>query len=99
MLWNTCVCPHFSILCTCICVCGCYVLHLQVDALAVSMLTVVQEEAVDYVCNMSKAESHKLYPALRKKVIDLGYSPKDLEKLVISTITHFLHLLLLHLYM
>ena len=64
----------------CVYVCVYYV--LQVDPLAVSVLTAVQEEAVDYVRKKSKADSHRLYPALCEKVMKLGYSPKDLQKLV-----------------
>lgn len=54
------------------------------DPLAVSVLTGVQEEAVDFVRRRSKEDSSKLYPALCKKVVKLGYTPKDLQKLVVT---------------
>ena len=55
---------------------------IQIDAMALSVLTPTQQNAVDYVRKRSKAEASDQYPELCTRVIGLGYTPKDLQKYV-----------------
>jgi len=48
--------------------------------MAMSVLTDTQREAVDYVLQHSEADSRKVFPRLLKRVKNLGYDEKDLEK-------------------
>ena len=45
-----------------------------------SVLTSTQQEAVDYVRQISQEEASEDYPDLCMRVINLGYTPKDLQK-------------------
>ena len=45
-----------------------------------SVLTDAQREAVDYVLQRSEADSRRVFSKLLKRVKDLGYDEKDLEK-------------------
>ena len=57
-----------------------HILCTQIDAMAMSVLTDTQREAVDYVLQRSEADSRKVFPKLLKRVKGLGYDEKDLEK-------------------
>ncbi len=43
------------------------------------MLTPIQRKAIDYVNNKSKADSETVHERLKKRVVGLGFSEKDLE--------------------
>ena len=57
----------------------CYLL-LQLDPMVLSVLTPTQQSAVDYVREQSKAEASEQYSGLCMRIIELGYTPKDLQR-------------------
>lgn len=48
--------------------------------MAMSVLNVTQRRAVEYVLQRSEEDSRKAFPSLLKRVKDLGYEEKDLER-------------------
>ncbi|XP_019857750.1 PREDICTED: uncharacterized protein LOC109586023 [Amphimedon queenslandica] len=52
----------------------------DVDALTLVVLTPIQQRAVNYVQEVSRKAAYEEYPSLCEKVIKLGYTPKDLQK-------------------
>ncbi len=52
---------------------------MQMDPMALSVLTETQMAAVDYVMKRSKVEAESAYPELKRKVVSLGYTEKDLD--------------------
>ena len=56
-------------------------LHLhQLDPMALTVLTDTQMSAVEYVLKNSKEASQRVFPQLLKKVLQLGFTEKDLER-------------------
>lgn len=53
---------------------------MQLDPMALSVLNDTQVRAVEYVIQQSKRDSEHSYPALKAKVMRLGYTEKDLER-------------------
>lgn len=48
-----------------------------------SVLTPTQHEAMEYVRHSSQKDASEDYPDLCMRVIEIGYTPKDLQKYVI----------------
>ena len=57
-------------------------MYEQMDAMTLAVLTDAQREAVEYVTEMSKKESMKVYRNLRDRAISLGVTEEDLTKCV-----------------
>lgn len=53
---------------------------LQLDFMALSVLTPTQMKAVEYVTQRSRKESEALHRKLKARVVKLGYSEDDLAE-------------------
>ncbi len=63
-------------------------MYEQMDAMTLAVLTDAQREAVEYVTEMSKKESMKVYRNLRDRAISLGVTEEDLTKCVCACVEY-----------
>jgi hypothetical protein len=55
----------------------------DLDPMALSVLNETQARAVEYVIQQSKSDSERIYSSLKAKVERLGYTEKDLERVLL----------------